>query len=130
MAYEANRVGYCDGADDQFGDRPAGGGVDSGELVDSADAFEFADVETVEGDQVAGPGGEVAEPGRFGFDHGLGDETRQRGDRRWSYIRSHAFTRLLDNLDIDHILIKPHCPWQNGKVECFNRTFQTEWAYR
>ncbi len=87
MAYEANRVGYCDGADDQFGDRPAGGGVDSGELVDSADAFEFADVETVEGDQVAGPGGEVAEPGRFGFDHGLGDETRQRGDRRGRVTR-------------------------------------------
>lgn len=24
----------------------------------------------------------------------------------------------------------PHCPWQNGKVERFNRTLQTEWAYR
>ena len=28
------------------------------------------------------------------------------------------------------MLIKPHCPWQNGKVERFNRTLQTEWAYR
>ena len=26
--------------------------------------------------------------------------------------------------------IKPHCPWQNGKAERFNRTLQTEWAYR
>ena len=26
--------------------------------------------------------------------------------------------------------IKPHCPWQNGKVERFNRTLATEWAYR
>src|SRR5699024_6379367 len=26
--------------------------------------------------------------------------------------------------------IKPHCPWQNGKVERINRTLQTEWAYR
>ena len=27
--------------------------------------------------------------------------------------------------------IKPHCPWQNGKVcERFNRTLQAEWAYR
>jgi hypothetical protein len=25
---------------------------------------------------------------------------------------------------------KPHCPWQNGKVERLNRTLVTEWAYR
>jgi transposase InsO family protein len=24
----------------------------------------------------------------------------------------------------------PHCPWQNGKVERFNRTLASEWAYR
>ena len=28
------------------------------------------------------------------------------------------------------VFIKPHCPWQNGKVERLNRTLQTEWAYR
>ncbi len=27
-------------------------------------------------------------------------------------------------------LIRPHCPWQNGKVERLNRTLQVEWAYR
>jgi transposase InsO family protein len=32
--------------------------------------------------------------------------------------------------DIKQIFIKPHCPWQNGKVERLNRTLQTEWAYR
>ena len=26
--------------------------------------------------------------------------------------------------------IRAHCPWQNGKVERFNRTLQAEWAYR
>jgi transposase InsO family protein len=26
--------------------------------------------------------------------------------------------------------IKAHYPWQNGKVERFNRTLQTEWAQR
>jgi len=29
-----------------------------------------------------------------------------------------------------HVLIRPHCPWQNGKVERLNRTLQVEWAYR
>ncbi|MDO9397869.1 MAG: IS481 family transposase [Herbiconiux sp.] len=32
-------------------------------------------------------------------------------------------------LEIKQIYIKPHCPWTNGKVERFNRTLQTEWAY-
>jgi len=31
---------------------------------------------------------------------------------------------------IQQKFIRPHCPWQNGKVERFNRTLQTEWAYR
>ena len=30
----------------------------------------------------------------------------------------------------EHWFIKAHCPWQNGKVERFNRTLQAEWAYR
>ena len=46
-------------------DRPAGRGVDGGELVDLADAFEVADVEAVHGDEIAGPGSEVAEPERL-----------------------------------------------------------------
>ena len=29
-----------------------------------------------------------------------------------------------------HTFIRPHCPWQNGKAESFNRTLQIEWAYR
>jgi hypothetical protein len=49
---------------DQAGDRVAGVGVDGGELPDRADAVELADIEGVQGDQVAGPGGEVAEPER------------------------------------------------------------------
>ncbi|MFB6711423.1 integrase core domain-containing protein [Streptomyces sp. NPDC056237] len=24
----------------------------------------------------------------------------------------------------------PHCPWTDGKIECFNRTLQAEWADR
>lgn len=51
-------------------------------------------------------------------------------DNHWSYIHSNAFAELLDKLGATHIRIRPHCPWQNGKVERFNRTLQTEWAYR
>ena len=38
--------------------------------------------------------------------------------------------KIVADLGARHIFIKPHCPWQNGKVERFNRTLQTEWAYR
>lgn len=51
-------------------------------------------------------------------------------DNHWSYTKSRAFTEVLDLIRADHITIRPHCPWQNGKVERFNRTLQVEWAYR
>jgi transposase InsO family protein len=33
-------------------------------------------------------------------------------------------------MGLRQVFIKPTCPWQNGKVERFHRTLQTEWAYR
>jgi transposase InsO family protein len=30
----------------------------------------------------------------------------------------------------EHLTIRAHCPWQNGKVERFNLTLAIEWAYR
>ena len=51
-------------------------------------------------------------------------------DNHWSYTHSRRLAELLADNDIAHKLIRPHCPWQNGKVERFNRTLQTEWAYR
>jgi transposase InsO family protein len=51
-------------------------------------------------------------------------------DNHWSYTRSGSLPPLLSRHGITHKLIRPHCPWQNGKVERFNRTLQTEWAYR
>jgi transposase InsO family protein len=68
-------------------------------------------------------------------------------DRAATYFAAHGVTR------IEHVLtdnawaheyslrdvvarpgarqkfIKPHCPWQNGKVERLNRTLRNEWAY-
>jgi len=49
-------------------------------------------------------------------------------DNHWSYTKSRAFAAALNTIDADHITIRPHCPRQNGKVERFNRTLQTEWA--
>jgi transposase InsO family protein len=51
-------------------------------------------------------------------------------DNHWSYTRSRAVTDVMTALGATHITIRPHCPWQNGKVERFNRTLQNEWAYR
>jgi len=51
-------------------------------------------------------------------------------DNHFSYRRSHDVAAVIAHLGAKHIFIKPHCPWQNGKVERYNRTLQTEWAYR
>lgn len=51
-------------------------------------------------------------------------------DNALNYTRSTDFAAAIDTLQADHLTIRPHCPWQNGKVERFNRTLQIEWAYR
>jgi transposase InsO family protein len=61
--------------------------------------------------------------------HGI-TVTELMTDNAWSYTHSNTLAALLTEAEIKHRLIRPHCPWQNGKVERFNRTLQTEWAYR
>jgi transposase InsO family protein len=61
---------------------------------------------------------------------GIVDIAEVMTDNAWNYTRSCAFADHLAELGARHIRIKPHCPWQNGKVERFNRTLQSEWAYR
>lgn len=51
-------------------------------------------------------------------------------DNHWSYARSGDLHLVLAAAGTEHRFIKPHGPWQNGKVERFNRTLATEWAYR
>ncbi len=41
-----------------------------------------------------------------------------------------AVRQACAELSIKQVFIKPHCPWQNGKVERLNRTLAIEWAYR
>ena len=51
-------------------------------------------------------------------------------DNAFAYRHSVAFRDAVGVLGAKQRFIKPHCPWQNGKVERFNRTLQVEWAYR
>ncbi|WP_026211986.1 IS481 family transposase [Longispora albida] len=50
-------------------------------------------------------------------------------DNHMSYKRSHTMRDAIATLGARHLFIKPHCPWQNGKVERYNRTLADEWAY-
>ena len=61
--------------------------------------------------------------------HGIRIE-RVMTDNAWSYRRGLALARVISELGAKHKFIKPYCPWQNGKVERFNRTLQEEWIYR
>jgi transposase InsO family protein len=51
-------------------------------------------------------------------------------DNAMNYVKSLDVAATLAAIGAKHRRIKPHCPWQNGKAERFNRTLQTEWAYR
>ncbi len=64
-------------AEEHVADRVAGRGVDRGELPDLPDSFEVPDVEAVQGDQVTGPGREMAEPERA-LSSVVGDQTSGR----------------------------------------------------
>ncbi|MGC5224739.1 IS481 family transposase [Micromonospora sp. DT81.3] len=60
--------------------------------------------------------------------HGITRIEQLITDNAWAYRWS--LREVCVAHGIRQKFIKPHCPWQNGKVERFNRTLQTEWAYR
>ena len=60
--------------------------------------------------------------------HGIARIERLMTDNAWAYRQS--LRALCAEHGIKQKFIKPHCPWQNGKVERLNRTLATEWAYR
>lgn len=62
--------------------------------------------------------------------HGITQIREVMTDNHLSYSRSNDVRAAMVALGARHIFIKPHCPWQNGKVERLNRTLQVEWAYR
>jgi transposase InsO family protein len=63
-------------------------------------------------------------------DHGITRIERVLTDNHFSYRHSNDVAAVMAELGAKHKFIRPHCPWQNGKVERFNRTLQVEWAYR
>jgi transposase InsO family protein len=63
-------------------------------------------------------------------DHGITRIERVITDNHFSYRKSTDMKNAIAALGARHKFIKPHCPWQNGKVERLNRTLQAEWAYR
>jgi transposase InsO family protein len=60
--------------------------------------------------------------------HGITGVERLMTDNAWAYRWS--LRKVCTEHAITQKFIKPHCPWQNGKVERFNRTLASEWAYR
>lgn len=63
-------------------------------------------------------------------DHGITRIERLITDNAFSYRHSNDLKQACADLGIRQKFIRPHCPWQNGKVERLNRTLATEWAYR
>jgi transposase InsO family protein len=63
-------------------------------------------------------------------DRGIARIERVMTDNHFSYKRSNDVAAAMATLAAKHVFIRPHCPWQNGKVERYNRTLQVEWAYR
>lgn len=63
-------------------------------------------------------------------DHGIHRIEQVISDNAFAYRHSRDFHAAIAALAAEQIFIKPHCPWQNGKVERFNRTLANEWAYR
>ncbi|ASN53894.1 IS481 family transposase [Sinomonas sp. R1AF57] len=59
--------------------------------------------------------------------HGITRIERLMTDNAWAY--RYSLRAVCAEHGITQKFIRPHCPWQNGKVERLNRTLATEWAY-
>jgi transposase InsO family protein len=59
--------------------------------------------------------------------HGINRVERLMTDNAWAY--RYSLREVCAEHGIAQKFIKPHCPWQNGKAERYNRTLAGEWAY-
>mgnify|MGYP004542803997 CR=1 FL=1 len=96
--------------------------------VDDHTRLAYAEIHPDEkGDTAAGF---LSRAAAYFADHGIATIRRVISDNAFAYRHSRAFHSAIAELGATQKFIKPHCPWQNGKVERFNRTLATEWAYR
>jgi transposase InsO family protein len=70
----------------------------------------------------------LARAAAYFADHGIDRIERVMTDNAWAY--KYSLGDVCAQLGARQKFIRPHCPWQNGKVERLNRTLATEWAYR
>src|SRR4051794_5048319 len=74
--------------------------------------------------------GFIARAAAYFATYGIARIEQVMTDNHMSYKLSNDVRATLLGLGARHVFIRAHCPWQNGKVERFNRTLQIEWAYR
>jgi transposase InsO family protein len=63
----------------------------------------------------------------FFADHGI-EPKRLISDNAWTYTQNRKLAELLARHGIEHLLIPPHRPQVNGKVERYQQTLKREWA--
>jgi len=95
-------------------------------LVDDHSRLAYSEVLTDE--KGATCAGFLARAACYFAAHGIERIERVMTDNAWAY--KYSLREVCAALGARQVFIKPHCPWQNGKVERLNRTLATEWAYR
>ena len=73
--------------------------------------------------------GFVERAARHFAEYGIARIERVMTDNAFAYKNSAVFQAAVAGLGARQKFIRAHCPWQNGKVERFNRTLASEWAY-
>ncbi|MGY1702418.1 IS481 family transposase [Geodermatophilus sp. SYSU D00766] len=95
-------------------------------LVDDHSRLAYSEILTDE--KGATCAGFLARAAAYFAAHGIDRIERVMTDNAWAYKWS--LREVIGALGARQKFIRPHCPWQNGKVERLNRTLASEWAYR
>jgi transposase InsO family protein len=109
--------------------RRAGAGYDYvHSLVDDHSRLAYSEI--LADEKGATCAGFLTRAAAFFYAHGITRIERVMTDNAKNYRLSRDFQAVCQALGARQKFTRPHCPWTNGKVERFNRTLQTEWAYR